>query len=344
MSLKNSRCQPKSGTHQATLLAGAISLLFFYFLVKETSYLTSLTSPHVGLDKNPKVTWLNSTENNKNKDRRYVQAAKNAPANTPDKSRFFSFRDQQAAQPEQTSKSSGSLAPMSVGRDQIIGIPEIPDLQKKISTDESEIRDSLNQNLKKASPIQKATPNTIRTDDGDGVESTTMDSLNTILDLRVNHPEQITSSKNFNKRIEALTKHKSRPKLSTQLISSARMKHTQNAPRKGKMAIECRLHPFGIYVQKMLKSIEQQWLLLLSTSYAYIRKMPTPQTFVYRFELNSNGKITDLKLDNNPLGDMLAAELCRQAIASRAPFGEWTQEMIQDFGHTDQVTIKFEYL
>ena len=202
--------------------------------------------------------------------------------------------------------------------------------------------DSLKQNLKKASPIPKAPPNTGRTHDGDG-RITTMDSLNSILDLRINHPEQITSSNNFNKSIEALTKHKSRPKLSTELISSARMKHTQNAPRKGKMAIECRLHPFGIYVQKMLKQLSSNgfycYLLLTDTlENAYL------QTFVYRFELNSNGKITDLKLDNHPLEELLAAELCRQAIASRAPFGEWTKEMIQDFGHTDQVTIKFEYL
>ena len=343
MSLNNLRCQPRSGTNQSTFLAGTISLLFFYFVLKETFFLTILTSPHVALDKNPKITWLNSTENFKSEELRYVQASKNAPTNTPDKSRFFSFRDQQAAQPEKTSKSSGSLAPMSVGRDQIMGISEISDLHKTVSADVPESGDSRKQNLKKASPIPKAPPNTGRTHHGDGVESTTMDSRNSILDLRINHPEQISSSNNFNKSIGALTKHKSRPKLSTELISSARMKHTQNAPRKGKMAIECRLHPFGIYVQKMLKSIEQQWLLLLSTSYGYIRKMPTPQTFVYRFELNSNGKITDLKLDNHPLEELLA-ELCRQAIASRAPFGEWSKEMIQDFGHTDQVTIKFEYL
>ena len=72
--------------------------------------------------------------------------------------------------------------------------------------------------------------------------------------------------------------------------------------------------------------------------------MPTPQTFVYRFKLNSSGKIIDLELDSHPFDHLLAAELCRQAIASRAPFGKWTKEMIQDFGHNDQVTIKFEYL
>jgi len=39
----------------------------------------------------------------------------------------------------------------------------------------------------------------------------------------------------------------------------------------------------------------------------------------------------------------LAAELCRQAIASRVPFGEWSEKMIQDFGQSDQITINFRY-
>ena len=236
------------------------------------------------------------------------------------------------------------MAPSSTTQNQIIGISKRPDLLQNVPSNDSEFSDSLNQDLAKIFPIKKDLLVSNKGNKGEGVESATRGKPNHILDLRGNQPEQTIQTHKFNEKIESLTKVKNRPKLSTELISSTKMSHNQNARRKGKLAIECRLHPFGIYVQKMLKSIEQQWLLLLSTSYGYIRKMPTPQTFVYRFELNSNGKITDLKLDNHPLEDLLAAELCRQAIASRAPFGEWTKEMIQDFGHTDQVTIKFEYL
>ena len=37
------------------------------------------------------------------------------------------------------------------------------------------------------------------------------------------------------------------------------------------------------------------------------------------------------------------AEICRQAIESRAPYGKWTEEMIRDFGGEDEVTITFHY-
>ena len=39
----------------------------------------------------------------------------------------------------------------------------------------------------------------------------------------------------------------------------------------------------------------------------------------------------------------LPAELCRQAIASRVPFGTWTDEMIKEFGQSDEITISFRY-
>ena len=37
------------------------------------------------------------------------------------------------------------------------------------------------------------------------------------------------------------------------------MKSITSAPRVGTVAIECRLHPYGVYIQKMMQSIEEQW-------------------------------------------------------------------------------------
>ena len=120
------------------------------------------------------------------------------------------------------------------------------------------------------------------------------------------------------------------------------MKTRTNAPRVGTIAIECRLHPYGVYLQEMLQSIEEQWHQLAKGSMRYLKFDQLPPKITYRFKLMANGSIQSIeRLDQEE--SSIAAELCRQAIASRVPFGEWTDRMIQDFGKSDEITISFSY-
>ena len=115
-----------------------------------------------------------------------------------------------------------------------------------------------------------------------------------------------------------------------------------NAPRLGRVAIECRLHDYGAYVQEMLQAVEDQWHKLGHGSRAFLNRSKLPPFVKLRYKLDSNGRIHNLtKLDPYRAG--LAAEICRQAIESRAPYGKWTEEMIRDFGGEDEVTITFHY-
>ena len=92
----------------------------------------------------------------------------------------------------------------------------------------------------------------------------------------------------------------------------------------------------------MLQSIEEQWNQLAKGSIHYLQRDRLPGRITLRFKLEASGTISNLvRIDNE--GYSLAAELCRQAIASRVPFGEWSEKMIQDFGQSDQITINFKY-
>ena len=51
MNLKTARCQPRTGTHQATILAGIFSFLIFHILIKESSFLNSSLSQQSNLEK-----------------------------------------------------------------------------------------------------------------------------------------------------------------------------------------------------------------------------------------------------------------------------------------------------
>ena len=121
------------------------------------------------------------------------------------------------------------------------------------------------------------------------------------------------------------------------------MKSPSLAPRVGSLAIECKLHPYGVYLQQMLKSIEEQWGQLVRGSISYIRKEKLPGKITLQFKLTSEGQVTELRrIDLLPINS-LATDLCRQAISSRSPFGKWSQEMIHDLGDSDIVTISFIY-
>ena len=43
-------------------------------------------------------------------------------------------------------------------------------------------------------------------------------------------------------------------------------------------------------------------------------------------------------------GTGTATTMDRKAIASRVPYGEWSQKMVEDFGLSDVITIHFNYL
>jgi hypothetical protein len=93
----------------------------------------------------------------------------------------------------------------------------------------------------------------------------------------------------------------------------------------------------------MLQSIEEQWNQLATGSTKYLQKDRLPDLVTWRFTLEADGSISNLhRIDNGK--ESLPTELCRQAIASRVPFGEWSDKMIEDFGKSDEITINFRYL
>ena len=121
------------------------------------------------------------------------------------------------------------------------------------------------------------------------------------------------------------------------------MKTISSAPRIGAVAVECRLHPYGVYVQEMLRSIEDQWHQLANDSFSFLQRDRLKDKITYQFTLLADGTIIDLKKINGNDSFTLPGELCRQAIASRVPFGIWTPDMVDDFGQSDVITIHFNY-
>jgi len=283
-------------------------------------------------------------------EKKFVEANSEVPENPPDETNHFSFRDQQAAQPVIDPQLPTEQVPEIKGQDDTVKI--VPTEQESQATP-APITPPAQKPAKESPPavtdLAQATATASKTDlekgqaeDGSYSEKREeQEKENQTVALNrqqaQNDPSPIRPNQPRSK-----PNQQTRPKLSPDLIQGPLMRTLSNAPRIGIVAIESRLHPYGVYLQKMLKAIEEQWHQLAFGSMRFIQKDRLPGTLTFRFTLLSTGRIKDLsRLDSE--GASLAAELCRQAIASRAPFGNWSEDMISDFGKFDEITISFTY-
>ena len=278
-------------------------------------------------------------------EKRFVEANSEVPENPPDETSNFSFRDQQAAQPEPSTSTATDDTPEVKGEEETVKIATSAEPTPPNQTLPAQPKNETLQDPENNRPPQQAVSSETELQEGKSEEGIHLqqseddgDKHKTVL------LAQSTGQSLANQSDSALAppKQQPRPKLSPELIRGPLMKSSTTAHRIGTVAIECRLHPYGVYLQEMLKSIEEQWHQLATGSLRFLQKDRVPGTVTFRFTLLPTGKIEKLtRLDTGK--SSLPAELCRQAIASRVPFGIWTEEMIKDFGQSDEVTISFRY-
>lgn len=279
---------------------------------------------------------------------KFVEANPSIPENPPDNVKQFSFRDQQAAQPKITRNNNSDITPKLNGSKGTVKIVDalkntmIPDTQSTRVENNEKKSGKITTQLSKSPISSKNT--TIESKSPDGFFSKKL-----IDDIGKKGTEKLIAALQ-SKRIDPIISHSNskvqipqkRPQLSRELIHGPLMKSITSAPRVGTVAIECRLHPHGVYIQKMMQSIEEQWNQLARGSVQYLQRDRLPDKVTWRFTLQANGLIQNLsRIDNE--GESLPSELCRQAIASRVPFGPWSEKMIKDFGKSDEITISFLY-
>jgi hypothetical protein len=290
---------------------------------------------------------------------RFVEANPDAPENPPDETDNFSFRDQQAAQAEEVASESVSETPKIEG--------DKPDSQKIVPDGDPvapaeplpsvAVDPEIAKDFERGSPVGKeedsANPPEAPVDleKVDGNEGTAVKKV----EAKENDTEsrrQLVLTDIPDKTSIAIVEPtaranprptpRPRPRISADLIRGPIMRTVANAPRIGKVAIECRLHPYGAYVQEMLQAIEDQWSQLAHGARQFLRRDRLPPKVTLRFTLDADGRIHKLhRLDES--GDSVPVEICRQAIVSREPFGKWSAKMIEDFGISDEVTINFLY-
>lgn len=102
--------------------------------------------------------------------------------------------------------------------------------------------------------------------------------------------------------------------------------------------VDARRSPFGNYDAVFISLVEQRWYNLLDNNqYMLDRRGKVSLTF----RLHYDGRITELKTDENNVGDVLGL-LCQKSILDPAPFPKWPKEMRQLVG-SDYRDIRFTF-
>jgi hypothetical protein len=98
--------------------------------------------------------------------------------------------------------------------------------------------------------------------------------------------------------------------------------------------------PYGEYDRELVEAIQNRWFDLLDSK--EFSRDGTGRV-VIQFRLNSDGRITNVKIAENDVGDLLGY-VCQRAITDPAPFARWPTDMRRLIGADYRdVTFTFYY-
>ena len=334
-------CTPHTTNLKTQLICATIAISVFIGCLKYIQFNYPLRTKQNYNPNQTIVLW----EKSNSQILKYAEANPDALVNIPDETRFFSFRDQQSAQPEKSSLEEESQLPKSKGESENVKVITGSLVnENEPSTLPPSATSILDEKMSRSEPLDSIQTKENRKEEGVNIQDfdSTKNTKRKIISFTENGDEIIPTTDKSSSIDSQIQEMKKRPKLSQNLTTGSRLFNDITSPRVGQIAVECKLNPFGIYVQKMLRSIEEQWHQLIRGANQYIQYHRFPPKVIFSFSLQANGEIKDLSCGNDKPNE-LGIELCRQSIASRAPFGKWTDEMINSFGYSDQVTITFEY-
>lgn len=277
----------------------------------------------------------------------FVLTNPDAVSNPPDETRFFSNRDQQAAQREETEEGDRSL-PAVEG--------EEPEPTQNIVSGETEIQVFEEEVVE--SPVgedggdgdigalpERPIPGFDPAEDPDGLEAPVVAESEEELDedpvigvdLGKGEREMAEASTADEAGGERATP-RPRPTLPQASLGPTGTRHG-SAPRVGQVAVDANFSEFGDYLARMLEVIVRQWHVLAWDS---LQASEVGTVVAVSFRIDSTGKVHDVAVGHST-ASLIATLICQDAISARQPYGEWTSDMKQVLGEEQTVRIRFLY-
>jgi len=238
-------------------------------------------------------------------------ATKEAPKNAP----YYASRNSQAANPD---------------ADKETGVPRIDGTQTQVTKTEDTAR----------SPLDRLQPDFSKLTQNQEPEAAKPSAAQPPGDLAMAkpdselRPDQGTSEEPRPRTIREAMQRQHR----NQLVGE-KMKQDGGVRRRLEMSsMDAKATPFGQYDEEFFSAVQSRWYDLLdNVSYdGYRRGKVTVQ-----FHLNYDGRITDMTVVDNSVGDLLGL-LCQKAVLDPAPYEKWPADM-RRMADKDYREIRFTF-
>ncbi len=124
------------------------------------------------------------------------------------------------------------------------------------------------------------------------------------------------------------------------ILSGQKMRQEGGASNRGKVAFDTKSTPFGEYDAAFIAAVEQCWHNLLDEHQGTQRAGKV----VVDFRLTYDGRITDVRIqEDNQVGEVLSM-LCQNAILNPQPYPRWPAQMRQTIGgNSREIRFTFYY-
>lgn len=123
------------------------------------------------------------------------------------------------------------------------------------------------------------------------------------------------------------------------MLTGEKLRQEGGVSSKGSVSFDVKASPFGDYDREFISAVEQSWHLLLDNHQGTRR----PGKVVVDFVLNSDGRITAMKIAETDVGE-IQSMLCQSAIHNPAPYRRWPPQMRQMIaGNTREIRFTFYY-
>ena len=281
---------------------------------------------------------------------KFVEANPDAPSNAPDKTKNFSFMDQQVAQEKPTPNGKNDMPALDGKKDfestQIVS-GELSKPQEPVPA--APPTEAAPQEATQATPALEQIPlSGFEKKIGDAVESFGSNIAKFAEGARP-VPDRVEGQKNVPliENSAATTQPKidrnnpqPRPVLNKQQVRPGIFADNKIGTMNiGPTAVDARWSNYGVYLQRMIETVQIQWDRILIQSSIY---PPSGTSVKIKFRMDSEGAITkiiEVKNDSSEQGK----ESCVSAIVARSPYGKWSEDMIAVLGDSQEMTFTFYY-
>ncbi|MBN2506991.1 MAG: hypothetical protein JXQ71_09885 [Verrucomicrobia bacterium] len=110
-------------------------------------------------------------------------------------------------------------------------------------------------------------------------------------------------------------------------LAGEAMRQAGGVARRGRVALDVKRTPFGSYDAAFIAVVQQRWYDLIDST----RLAPRSGKVVLEFRLNQDGRISDMRMRETEVGEMLGL-LCQRAVLDPAPYPRWPGDMSRIVG------------